>query len=331
MKRKRSEKISFRDLVYLKELLRTKLPLSDCLELLSEPKNEAVLKQIREKLDRGEGAEEAFRDHLPEELEEHIYPLMKALPFLDSLSLALSFTRQKKEGVKEILTVVTYPFVLLFLSMSALYLFDEYGLDGILSLLKSFSGDLGSFLLFRRIFRILIRTFYTGFLILLLVFLYFSSKKRRVFFYVLLSKYLPDSLIHTYYSREFVGLYLELLRSGYSSKPALEILKSLKKRPVVSFLAYHLDEDLSEGESMETASSKPFYDASLSRFIRIASYSGNFEAILENYLEIAGQKIASRAKGLTLFIQIFSYVMIGLAVLFVYQILFLPMQAISAL
>ena len=75
MKRKRSEKISLQDLVYLKELLRTKLPLFDCLELISEPKNERLLKEIREKLDRGEGAEEAFRDHLPEELEEHLAQL----------------------------------------------------------------------------------------------------------------------------------------------------------------------------------------------------------------------------------------------------------------
>ena len=90
-----------------------------------------------------------------------------------------------------------------------------------------------------------------------------------------------------------------------------------------------MDEGLMEGESMKEAAGKYYYDSSLSRFIKIANYTNDFSKIIESYIFMAREKIVRRMKNYTLSIQLITYAFIGCVIIFIYQILFMPMKAIS--
>ena len=316
------------DLKYLSELLKTGLPLRTCLDLISTNTNKNIIDNLLNRLDKGEMIENIANDYLPKEIAGYTRNLLKNISFKESLELSLSFYMKNKENAKALEKAITYPLVLLFISLTGLYLFDSYGLNSIISLLKSFNSDINSFSFIRILLKIIIYFFYFGFLIVSSTLLYYLNKKRIIIFYIILCKYFPNSLIKTYFTEDFISLFVITINLGYKTKDALELLKRLDNKPLVAFLSFHLDELLLEGNSLKEASNQKYYDEVLTKFISIASYSTNFSGILTNYVELAKEKIANRMKLYTSILQVFSYLVIGFVIIFIYQVLFLPMKAL---
>ena len=274
--------------------------------------------------------EEIIGTYLPSQIKDYMLPLLKTLPFSKALSLSLEFYEKHKQNQNKILGQIAYPCILLFVTMSVLYLFDLYGMDTIFNLISSFNANIELYTSLRIVFRIMITIMYYSMLIVTLLLIIYMQPKRITILYVFLSKYFPNSLINTYYSEEFVSLLLICVNNGYKTKQALEILKSMKSKPIVSFLAFHMDESLLEGETLKQAAKKNYYDLSLSRFIKIANYTNEFSKMLESFTLLAREKITKMMKKYTLTIQISTYAFIGAIIMFIYLILFIPMQAISA-
>jgi len=321
--------ISIEDLNYLKELNETNLPIRQSFKLLTNSGNEKVFKSIEERLDNGELIENFINEYLPKEISLYMVPLLNKLSFNESLRISLAFYFEEKKSEKTLSKAITYPIVILFVSLTALYLFDMYGLDSIFEMLKSFNTDLSTYQNLRIVFRTLVYVFYFGFLLISILAIYFLSKKRIVLLYLFLSKHKLFSLLHIWSCQKFVSLYLVCDKLGYKTKDCLEILKSMKSKPIISFLAYHMDEKLLEGASLLEASKQEYYDETLSRFINIATYTNNFIAVLENYLELTKEKLVKKMKKLTTTIQLITYGFIGIIIIFIYQILYLPMQALQ--
>lgn len=325
------KKITIDDLFFLNELLKTNLPIKSCFSLLKNKSNALIFDDILGKLKKGQMIENIIGEYLPQQIAGYMNNLLKRLSFSKSLELSLSFYNKNKENSKNLQKALAYPLVLLFVSLTAIYLFDNYGVDSILSLMKSLKADVRTFMIFRIILKIFVYVFYFGFIIVSILILYFANPKRITLFYILLCRYFPNSLVNTYFTEDFISLFVITLNLGYKTKDAIEILKSIKNKPLVSFLAFHLDEELLNGGTLKEASSQNYFDEVLAKFINIASYSNNFTGILNNYIEMAKQKIKNRMKLYTGILQAVSYFVVGLIVIFIYQVLFLPMQAINAI
>lgn len=325
----KKEKISIEDLTSLNELLKTNLSLKNCLELIKNKSNYKIFDKLIKQLDKGYLVEDVIENYMPKEIAKYLKNLLRTMSFTDALDLSLSFFNKVKENTKAIEKAVLYPFILLFVSLSALYLFDAYGLDTILNMLKSFSTDLTSLKIIRIILRIIVYIFYFGLLIFICLLIYFIQDKNISLFYILVCKYLPNGLLQTYFCEEFISLLLICIDLGYKTKDALNILKNLHNKPITSFLAFHMDNKLLEGETLKEASKQIYYDYTLSNFINIAIYTNDFSKILNDYVFLSRNKIKNKMKQLALIVQISSYMMIGFIVVFIYQILFLPMQAIT--
>ncbi|MBR5341329.1 MAG: type II secretion system F family protein [Erysipelotrichaceae bacterium] len=323
------KKLSIEDISYLSKLLETNLSLNECFELLSNRKNEKIFKEIRKKLDEGNLIEEIISTYLPKDIKPYVVSLLNTLSLEAALSLSLKFHELHEENKSSLLSSIAYPLILLFISMTSLYLFDLYGIDSIFALIGSFDADINLYGDIRIVFRITITVFYYLTLIMFLLLVIYSRPRKIVMLYIFLSKYFPNSLLNIYYSEEFMSLLLICAERGYKTREALGILKNMKSKPVVSFLAFHMDESLLEGETLKEAAKKRYYDSSLSRFIKIANFTNNFSGVIRSYTQLANEKIRRRMKRYTLTIQLATYVFIGSIIIFIYQILFMPMRAIS--
>lgn len=323
-------KISLEDLAYLNELLKTNLPIKTCLSVLQNNRNRVLFDSLLSELNQGKMIEDIIERYLPKEISTYMRYLLKKLSFKESLNLSLSYYSRTKENSKSLEKAMAYPVLLLFVSLTALYLFDSYGLDSILNLMKSFDINIDTFNVLRVIMRIIIYIFYFAFIGVALIVLIMMNPKRITMFYIAVSKYLPNCLFQTYFTEDFISLFIITLNLGYKTKESLEILKGLKNKPIVSLLSYHLDDGLLEGKTLKEASNKEYYDEMLVKFINIASYSNNFIGILNNYVELARNKIKNKMKVYTTILQLSSYIIIGFVIVFIYQVLFLPMQAITS-
>lgn len=324
-----NERLQMEDITYLSKLLDTNLSISQCFQLIENKKNKAILETINSKLNKGELIEKIIINHLPKEIESYVQGLLLSLSLSKALSLALKFQSDNTNDKNELLVSLAYPCILLFITISALYLFDLYGIDAIFSLIVSFDSDISIYKDLRILFRIIINIIYFSILIGTLLIILFMQPKRIILLYIFVSKYLPNSLFNVYYSQEFMALLKICVDSGFKTRQSLELLKSMKSKPIISFLAFHLDESLMEGETMKEATSKNYYDQVLKRFIKIANYTSDFSNVIASYVDFAKQRVKTKLKRYALTVQIATYSMIGLIVVFIYQILFMPMQAIS--
>ena len=116
---------------------------------------------------------------------------------------------------------------------------------------------------------------------------------------------------------------------GFKTKEILEILKLVRSKPVISFLANKLENSLLMGESIDVSFKEYYFDDTLNSFIKIASYTNSFTLMINEYTSIMNKKIQEKISKFTMFIQCLIYLVIGLIIIFVYQLLFMPMQAIS--
>ena len=321
--------LSVEDVSYLSKLLNTNMSVGECFTLLENRANKEIFADIRNKLDQGEMIESVIKDHLPKQLKTYVISLLNTLSLSASLSLALKFEQKAQDGQRELINSLAYPLILLFITMTSLYLFDLYGIDSIFTLISTFDADLKLFDSLRLVFRIVINVFYYLVLILFILSLFFFKPANVIILYIFVSKYLPNSLLNIHYSQEFMALFLICCKAGYKTRQSLEILKAMTSKPVISFLAFHLDESLMEGESLKEATRKNYYDSSLSRFIKIANYTNEFSEVIGSYVELSRERIRRRIKRYTSALQMMTYIFIGLIIIFIYQILFMPMQAIS--
>lgn len=326
-----NKSLAVEDLIYLSRLLKSSMSISDCFSLIENRNNQGLLKEISAELDHGSPIEKALNGRLPDKLKDYLLPLSQRLSFSEALDLSLDFYDLDHQGRKELLSGVAYPLGMLFITITTLYLFDLYGMDTIFRVIGSFSAQEHFYQGFRVILRLIVNGIYYLSLILTAAVLFYTRPKRVVLFYLFISRYLPDSLLNSYYSEKFMSLFVVCIDRGYPTKQSLEILKSMKTMPIISFLAFHLDESLLSGETLKDAVKKRYYDHYLARFIRIASYTNDFSRIIMSYVEMARMRIRNKLRLYAATLQLLTYGFIGLIVIFIYQILFLPMQAISIL
>ena len=166
-------------------------------------------------------------------------------------------------------------------------------------------------------------------MIFVLIIIYFRQPKRITLLYIFISKYFSNSLFNIYYCEQFVSLLLICVNHGYKTKESLQLLKKMKSKPIVAFLAFHLDDYLLKGESFKEAVKQNYYDISLSKYIKLANYTNDFSNIINSYLLITREKIKRKMKQFALTIQLATYLIIGAIIIFIYQLLFMPMQAIT--
>ena len=319
------------ELKYLNELLKSDLPLKTCLLLISDNHSRSIIDELIRKMDEGYIIENIISDYLPQDIYPYMTNLLKSLTFSKSLELALKFSDKARENARYITNALAYPIGLLFVSVTGLYLFDAFGLDSIMDMLKSFEINFGVINILRIVLRIFIRVFYFLFILVSLLFLYFRSDKRISIAYIVMCKYFPIEFVKIYFTEEFMSLFVLMSSLGYKTKEIIDILKGLRNKPIVSLLSFHLDDRLMKGESFINASKQQYLDDTLSKFINISIYSKNFIGILNNYLELSRMKIENKARFFTKVIQMASYIFIGFVIIFIYQVLFLPMQAISGI
>mgnify|MGYP003317511332 CR=1 FL=1 len=323
------KELSIEDLSYISELIDSNISLQDSFELLKSNKNKTIFEKIIIDLKQGKMIEEAISGYLPKQINDYIKPLLKSISFSSALALSLEFNQKHSDSKNRIINEIAYPCLLMFVSITVLYLFDIYGMDTIFSMLNSFSSNLSMYQNLRYVFRGIIVGIYYGILLGTLALIILMQPKRISLLYIFLSKHFPNSLIITYYSEEFVSLLLTCIDKGCKTKQALQILKDMKTKPIISFLAFHMDESLLAGESLKDAAKSKYYDFSLSRFIKIANYTNDFTNMLSSYVGLARERISKTIKKYTLTIQITTYTFIGIIVIFIYQILFVPMQALA--
>ena len=92
-----------------------------------------------------------------------------------------------------------------------------------------------------------------------------------------------------------------------------------------------MDTELLSGKNMIEAMKNKYIDDRLSRFIKIAINTSELNMMLDGYIMQFEKRFKKYMNKLSLGIQLTSYILVGIVIIFVYQILFIPMSMIGGL
>lgn len=322
-------KYSFNDIKFLNELINSGMPIKNCLDIISSKKTIKISNEIILKLDNGDLFEDIIGDYIPNNISKYFAKLIKLLGFNKTIKIVLNIIETRKKNIDSVISKAIYPLVLMFVSMIALIVFDRFGLDSIISLMSSFIDDFSSIYLFRGIFSFLTLIICISLILISVILILIIFFNKAVYIYKLFNKLFPNSIINTYFTNEFISLYLIIFNNGYKTKDALDIIKELDNVPISAFMADEISKGLELGDGFIGSFDNLYFDRSFSKYLSVASNSSSYLNVLDRYCEYASLKVINFIKNFTAFIQGASYIVIGFIIIFVYQLLFMPMQAIT--
>lgn len=317
------------ELEALSSLLNAGLSINDGLSLIKDKYNRKLIEELEFKLNNGELIEKIFGNYLNKRYRQYFESFITYLSFSDSLSLMISIKNKENQNRNKTIKELTYPIMLLIGVIVAIVLFNFLCFDSLIDTMRVFKSDMDYLIIYKNVIDIMVRLILFIALVLFMIIFYFTRKKRIVFAYILLQRYCPRSMIKEYLSSCFITYFLECLKLGIKTKDSMQILKSFKHQPLISFIAYHVDDAFLEGKDMQEALKNPYLDSRLSRFIKIAIYANDVERMLVTYLDNFDKRFSRYCHNLSKMIQLFSYAVIAVVIIFIYQILFIPMGIIG--
>lgn len=327
----KKQHISHDDLDILCELLKTDIALNDALDILKTSRNKEIIKKIQDRLRKGQLVSEVFTEYLNKDIKKYFMSFVSYLSFKDALSLSMKMLKKEKGLKNKIMKEISYPMILMIVTIAGIFLFNRYCFDTLISTVSEFNADIASAILFRQILDISIDIIFIFVILIIIILIFFGRKKRIVFAYIVLDKYMPNSIFKEYLSSRFVLYFNECHKTGLKTKDSIEILKSFHFEPLVSFIAFHVDTDLLSGKNMVEAMRNKYIDDRLSRFIKIAINTSELNMMLDGYILQFEKRFKKYMNKLSLGIQLTSYILVGIVIIFVYQILFIPMSMIGGL
>ncbi len=331
---KTKEKISYFklvDLLSLDRLLNSGIDLKNALFLLKTKQNKKLITDLLTKLDRGLAVNEVFPAYLRPELRSYYLALAPYLGLREDLHLCLRLFEEKRELARAVQKALAYPLGLLFISLAGVYLFNAYCFEALLGAFAAMNTNLAGLNVFRDVLDIMISIIFAFTALILLLILYFTRPKRQVFAYVFLLKHFSFSVLKDYFTNEFMIYFRECQLLGIKTYDTINILKRLKDKPLIAHLAKEVDKALLKGSDLKEALSLPIIDERLVYFIKIATNIKNGQEMIKFYLADFKRRFRNLCLKVAKGLQLLAYALIGLLIIFVYQILFIPMSMLGGL
>lgn len=312
-------------------LLEHGFSIQDTLKILINRNNKNIFNYIDDCLKNGVDIHVIFLDILPINYKNYFNVFIKFLPLIECLKLIFSIENEKSILKKLYFKNIIYPFSMFIFTILGIYFFNIFCFPLLLAMLNEFKVKMIFLTVVYNIFNIFINiVFCISLFILVLVFL-FLFDKTKVKMYKYFSKFKFFRIFKIFACNEFALFFKECCLVGCSTKTSMSILKEIKCFKIVAFLAETVDESLKKGMSINNAFSTKYFDYNLSRLLNVFININGTEKMLEGYLKINELKINSILKRISNFIKLFSYITISTILIFVYQILLLPLNIISKL
>ena len=320
--------LDFDELESLEHLLKGGYSIKDSLDILSLGSSHQSIQKIQNRLEKGERLATFISEYCDPKVRHYINSFLNYLSFVDALQVSLDIYKRQRQNKELIQKGLIYPIVLLIGTCFGTLLFVRFILPSMVNLMATF--DAGNNLsIISLIMKMIAYSLLVGIVVVIALLIYYTRNKHIVKTYSFFLKHFPHSYLVMYGANQFTLYYVTFMKTSNSTKDGLDILSHLDSEPLVSYIASCLKESLKQGENIEHAIKHNPMDETLKKYFRIGMYSSNHLGRLEEYLYYVEKQTKKKLNIFTKVIQLCCYGMIGVIVIFVYQILFLPMEILQ--
>ena len=307
-------------------LLDSGLYIKDCLAVLDD--NKLINKMIDE-LVQGNLISDIICNYLSKDILVNYKSFIKYLDFNQSLKLSMEVCSYFKQIKQESYKKLIYPISMFLITIVGLILFSNYGYSLMVNMFTSFSLDYRNLEMIFSFINVLIIILVIFVISIFCCFILFRSEKYQIIIYIILTKYKLTFFLKDYYSNQFAFYLMKFNNYGTNTLASLEMINNCNDKAMLKFMAYHVDQLLQSGEKLDNSISNVYIDSKLAHYIKLSYFNNNLSEMLNIYIQQNKTKQIRFIKKLTIAIQLFSYIAIGLIIIVVYQILFIPLSIIS--
>lgn len=326
---KRWKQLSKQSCKAIVQLMENGFSLMESMKIIEEKDNKEVLDSIFLRLQKGEDIKTFFHLYCPKEYCDYFACFILYMPFLDAFTTTIRIEEQEEKNRKQILTGMLYPSILLIGVIVGIYMFNIWIMPNMITLMKSFQSDVTFYTTMHDVLHVVSILFLLICTVCCIIVFVCLQKQHVVSTYCFIAKYFPNAIVIQHVSEQFARFFLECQKRNDSTKLTLSILKQLQSKPCVVFIAKQMDLYLNAGERLELAIEKANVEKTLLRFFRIALYASDCVGMLEGYLKMVEIRKQRAIRTYTRYVQCFSYSCIGVVLVFVYQILMIPMTMLQ--
>ena len=304
--------------------------LQETMKILKDDHTSEIFESIEERLMNGQSVNDFISSFCPKEIRAYLDGFLLYMNLSDGLEAALHVMKEEKKEKQTLIKGCLYPCLLLSGMMCGIFLFATYILPSMLSLMNSLSvsGSAGYEKL-QKIIRFTSCVMMIFFVAALIIVSYALSKKQIAETYRRVIPLFPDCLLAKSATRDFVRFFTECAKRNVSTRESLQMLKRIDEKPLTVLIAENLDTSLMKGESLEEAMQNSLVESALIRFIHIAAVGSECGAMMEGDLTMCTKRTEAAIQRFSRIVQLFSYTVIGIVLIFVYSVLMLPMSMLS--
>lgn len=313
------------DYALLALLLKREYSLKDALEFLVKEEKMLGFNKLKNCLNEGKDIDLC----LTSKFEKEIGFYVKYLPLADAIEITIDNYSKRRKRFERIVNKGGYSFLLIILAFILITIFVKYVLT---SFIDSYQIDTQIFLI-----RFVYLLYYSKNLIVIIfsIFFIFISffivGKKENYLWGLLHRFNLDLYLKEVVSIMFIEQMNCLLEKGVSIKTGLEIIRTNSNNQLVRFVAYRVDEKLNKGTTFQTALKDEYLDKSIYALSIYGIKDLNLCAGFNNYLVIKEERIMKLIDKGALILKGISYVLVGIVVITMYQVLLLPLQSLEDL
>lgn len=327
--RKQSHTLSIEDCNAIVSLMNNGLTLQETMNILKDTKNALIFNEIENRLRSGDSLTNFFYFYLPKNISDYFSGFIRYMSFIAALSTSIQIIKNEEKNRLEIMKGMLYPTLLLLGMICGIWIFNETILPNMITLMAGFSLDSNIYMSMQEIIRIVSILFMILVVVSFVIIFIGLMHNNIVRTYCLISTLFPNSIMIQYASEQFAQFFLECQKRNISTKKALQILSKIHNKPLVSYIAQSMDQHLSKGESIQEAMKVTHVEEALLRFFTVALYASDCEGMLKGYLEMVKIRKTNAIKKYSRNVQLFSYSVIGVVLIFVYRILMMPMSMLQ--
>lgn len=327
----RSKTLSKWDIEFLIELLNAGFTLVQSLSFIENKKNSHIIQSIKKELSNGESIQTVMIPYLFNGMNQKFSCFIQFESFNKSLSLAYDLYDMEEKRKQSLYKNLLYPILILYITVVGLYIFNLMIYPKLIEMMSGFNVDNGMLDSFQKLLSMFSVLSLIVCIFLLIIVLIYMNKKYRVVCYRWIEKIVKNNLLKLSFSLRFAKYYLMCHKHGLSTKSTLYAMKMTNDDPLINEIGKEYDEKLLNGSSFETVINESFLDDLLIQFMKLSMLTAKTNELLEKYITINELVWQRNIRKLTISIQLSAYSIIGVILIFIYQILFVPMQVISSL
>lgn len=317
------------DLIDINELLQSDISIINSLDIIKNNDNKSIIESIKDKMNKGLLIEDFIIEYTSNKFKIYFNSFKSFISVITSFNLTTNIINKEKILKDNLISNLRYPLLLLFTTIISIICFYILAFDNLINFSLTFNQDITLIYKIRFISLSIVYTLIFIILIILIIYLYIIFNNKQVLLYVFICNYIPINIIKEYLSYQFIIFYKQCLLVDLKPYETLKILKSINNKPIVSYFAYLINDSLDKGNDLNESVNNKYIDKRLYRFINLSLYTNNILNLLNVYLDNSEKKFKSYFNKITKFIQLFSYLMIGLLIILVYQIILMPLEIIG--